>query len=240
MLMTDDDGTYFNIQLNDELELPTEPQIHLDRLLQYPPIEGGAESAVVTASYDATTKLTTFNLPYAPSEKALAIVRFVNDDYQGLKLGETTTKTLVCKERGDWTGYAVAFGEPYEFKYEFNKAFIPDTNEAGTKRVGQLAGRTQVLRWTINHVDTGEYNVRIKRLNRSPDSVHHYRARTLNVFNNTLDESNVALASGAFEVPVCSKNDQCSVIVESDSWLPLTVTSASWRGVYSDPDKQVG
>lgn len=240
MLMTDDEGTYFNIQLNDELELPTEPQIHLDRLLQYPPIEGGAESAVVTASYDATTKLTTFNLPYAPTEKALAIVRFINDDYQGLKLGETTTKTLVCKERGDWTSYAVAFGEPYEFKYEFNKAFIPDTNEAGTKRVGQLSGRTQVLRWTINHVDTGEYNVRIKRSNRSPDSVHHYRARTLNVFNNTLDESNVALASGAFEVPVCSKNDQCSVIVESDSWLPLTVTSASWRGVYSDPDKQVG
>ena len=240
MLMTDENGTYFNIQFNDELELATTPQIHLDRLLQYPPIPGGVSSAVVTASYDATSNLTTFTLPYVPAEKALAIVRFVSNDYQGLKLGETSTKTLVCTEKGNWTDYPVAFGEPYEFKYEFNKAFTPDANQAGTKTVGQLAGRTQVLRWIINHVDTGEYNVRIKRLNRIPDSVHHYRARTLDVFNNTLDKSNVALASGAFEVPVCSKNDQCSVVVESNSWLPLTVTSASWRGVYSDPDKAIG
>ena len=209
-------------------------------MLQYPPVAGGATSAVVTASYDSTSDRTTFTLPYTPAEKALAIVRFISNDYQGLKIGETSTKTLICSEKGDWTNYPVAFGEPYSFMYEFNKAFVPDSNEAGTKRIGQLAGRTQVLRWTINHVDTGEYNVRIKRLNRSPDSVHHYRARTLDVFNNTLDKSNVALASGAFEIPVCSKNDQCSVVVESDSWLPLTVTSASWRGVYSDPDKQVG
>ena len=240
MLMTDENGTYFNIQLNDETEIALEPQVHLDRLLQYPPIPGGVESAVVTASYDSAADRTTFNLPYVPAEKALAIVRFTNDDYQGLKLGETTTETLVCEEKGDWTSYAVAFGEPYKFTYEFNTAFFPDTNEAGTKRIGQLAGRTQILRWSINHVDTGAYDVRIKRFNKSPDTVHRYRAMTLNVFNNTLDKTKSPLSSGAFEVPVCSKNDQCAVIVESDSWLPLTVTSASWRGVYSDRDKGIG
>jgi hypothetical protein len=239
MLMTDENGTYFNIQLNDETEVKVEPQIHLDRLLQYPPIPGGAASAIVTASYDAASDLTTFELPYAPAGEALAIIRFVNDEYQGLKIGSTTTQTLVCTEKGDWTSYAVGIGEPYQFLYEFNTAFVPDTNEEGTKRIGQLAGRTQILRWTVNHVDTGAYDVRIKRLNRSPDSVHHYRARTLNVFNNTLDKTSGPLSSGPFEVPVCSKNDQCAVIIESDSWLPLTVTSASWRGVYSDRDKQV-
>ena len=239
MLTTDDNGTYFDLQLNDETEVELEPQVHLDRLLQYPPIPGGAESAVVTASYDAASNQTTFNLPYVPAEKALAIVRFVNDEYQGLRLGETSTQTLVCEEKGDWTGKAVAIGEPYQFLYEFNRAFVPDSNETGTAKIGQLAGRTQVLRWTVNHVLTGEYNVRIKRLNRSPDSVHHYRAQTLNVFNNTLDKTDSPLETGSFEVPVCSKNDQCTVTVESDSWLPVTVTSASWRGVYSDRDKAV-
>ena len=239
MLTTDDNGTYFDLQLNDETEVELEPQVHLDRLLQYPPIPGGAESAVVTASYDAASNQTTFNLPYVPAEKALAIVRFVNDEYQGLKLGETSTQTLVCEEKGDWTGKAIAIGEPYQFLYEFNRAFVPDSNETGTAKIGQLAGRTQVLRWTVNHVLTGEYNVRIKRLNRSPDSVHHYRAQTLNVFNNTLDKTDSPLETGSFEVPVCSKNDQCTVTVESDSWLPVTVTSASWRGVYSDRDKAV-
>ena len=239
MLTTDDNGTYFDLQLNDETEVALEPQIHLDRLLQYPPVPGGAASAVVTASYDAASNQTTFVLPYEPADKALAIIRFVNDEYQGLKIGETTTKTLVCSTKGDWTGKAVAIGEPYQFLYEFNKAFVPDNNETGTARIGQLAGRTQVLRWTVNHVLTGEYNIRIKRLNRSPDSVHHYRAQTLNVFNNTLDKTTGPLETGSFEVPVCSKNDQCAVSVESDSWLPVTVTSASWRGVYSDRDKAV-
>lgn len=239
MLTTDDNGTYFDLQLNDETEVELEPQVHLDRLLQYPPIVGGAESAKVTASYDAASNQTTFNLPYVPAEKALAIVRFVNDEYQGLKLGATSTQTLVCEEKGDWTGKAIAIGEPYQFLYEFNRAFVPDSNETGTAKIGQLAGRTQVLRWTVNHVLTGEYNVRIKRFNRSPDSVHHYRAQTLNVFNNTLDKTDSPLETGSFEVPVCSKNDQCTVTVESDSWLPVTVTSASWRGVYSDRDKAV-
>ena len=239
MLTTDDNGTYFDLQLNDEIEIAAEPQVYLDRLLQYPPITGGADSAVVTASYDKASNQTTFNLPYVPAEKALAIVRFINDEYQGLKLGETSTKKLVCKEKGDWTDKAIAIGEPYQFLYEFNNAYVPDQNETGTAKIGQLAGRTQVLRWTVNHVLTGEYDIRVKRLNRSPDSVHHYRAQTLNVFNNTLDKTASPLETGSFEVPICSKNDQCSISVESDSWLPVTVTSASWRGVYSDRDKAV-
>ena len=69
------------------------------------------------------------------------MVRFINADYQGLKLGETTTTTLVCDSPGDWTKYAAAFGEPYQFEYEFNTGYIADANEAGTRRVGQLAGQ---------------------------------------------------------------------------------------------------
>ena len=240
LVTTDETGTYFVIQLNDEIEIGPEPQIHLDRLLQYPPTEITSDTARVTASYNPANQLTTFTLPYLPAEKVLGIVRFTNLNYQGLKLGETTTQELVCEEKGDWTGYEVAFGEPYQFVYEFNTAYVPDNNEAGTRKIGQLAGRTQVLRWTVNHVLTGAYDVRVKRFNRSPDSVHRYRAVILNVYNNTLNSTVSPLDTGSFEVPVCSKNDQCAVSVESDSWLPLTVTSASWRGVYSDRDKAVG
>ena len=193
----------------------------------------------MTAAYEDDTNLTTFTLPYTPTDKAVAVVRFTNDQYQGLKLGETTTTTLVCDSPGDWTGYAVAFGEPYQFEYEFNTGYMPDANETGSRRIGQLAGRTQILRWTVNHVDTGAYTLRVKRENRSNDTVVNFRARTLDVFNSTLDKADVSLESGHISVPVCSRNDKCSVTVESDSWLPLTVTSASWKGVYSDREKAV-
>jgi len=237
MLVTDSTGTYFCLQLNDEIEVQATPQIHLDRLLQYPATAFATPTNTVTAAYDAATDKTTFTIPYTPAEKTVAVVRFTNADYQGLKLGETTNTTLVCDSFGDWTGYAVAFGEPYQFEYEFNTGFVPDTNESGNRRIGQLAGRTQILRWTVNHVDTGAYTLRVKRENRSNDTVVNFRARILDVMNSTLDKSDMSLESGSITAPVCSQNDKCSVIVESDSWLPLTVTSASWKGVYSDREK---
>ena len=46
MLVTDSTGTWFCTQLNDEIEVKTEPQIHLDRLLQYPRIRYSRMSAV--------------------------------------------------------------------------------------------------------------------------------------------------------------------------------------------------
>ena len=155
MLVTDSEGTYFTIQLNDELEEPGTPQIHLDRLCQRPTPAFTAPSATVTGTYDSATDTTTFTLPYTPAEKVLGVVRFTNGTQQGLRLGDTTTKTLVCSEKGDWTSSAVAFGEPYNFEYEFNTGYVPDKNETETRRIGQLAGRTQILRWTVNHVDTG-------------------------------------------------------------------------------------
>ena len=237
LLVTDASGTYFNVQLNDEIEQLSAPQIHLDRLVQYP--STGAASASVTGSYDSGTDVTTFTIPYAPADKTVAVVRFTNDESQGLKLGETETTTLVCTEKGDWTGADVAFGEPYQFEYEFNTGYAPDKNSSQTRIIGQLAGRTQILRWTVNHVDTGAYTVRVKRQNRANDTVVDFRALTLDVANTELDVTSNALANGSIDVPVCSRNDRCSVSVESDSWLPVTITSASWKGVYSDREKAI-
>ena len=133
----------------------------------------------------------------------------------------------------------MAFGEPYKFEYEFNTGYVPDKNETETRRIGQLSGRTQILRWTVHHVDTGEYTVRVKRDNRTNDTVVKFRARELDVANNTLDSTVNPLQTGNTEVPVCSRNDRCSVVVESDSWMPVTVTSASWKGVYSDRENAI-
>ena len=239
MLITDSEGTYFQLQLNDEMEVRDEPQIHLDRLIQYPAAPFAYPSAVVTGTYDAKTDRTTFTIPYAPAERTVAIVRYLNDDKQGLKLGDTKTKTLVCTEKGDWTKYKIAFGEQYLFEYEFNTGYTPDKNESQSRIIGQLAGRTQIMRWTVNHVDTGEYKIRVRRLNRKDDTVKSFRARKLKVSNTELSYSSQWLESGSMNVPVCSKNDQCRISVESNSWLPITVTSASWEGLYSDREKAI-
>jgi len=147
--------------------------------------------------------------------------------------------TIKAETKGDFTGYKIAFGEKYDFEYEFNTGYAPDKNEAQSRIIGQLAGRTQIMRWTVNHVDTGEYKIRVRRLNRKDDTVKSFRARKLKESNSDLTYSSDWLENGSMDVPVCSKNDQCRITVESDSWLPITVTSASWQGLYSDRQKAI-
>ena len=81
-------GTYFCLQLNDEIEVASEPQIHLDRLLQYPAPAFTTPTAQVTAAYDSATDRTTFTCRTRQQKKVVGVVRFINDDYQGLKLGD--------------------------------------------------------------------------------------------------------------------------------------------------------
>jgi len=47
------------------------------------------------------------------------------------------------------------------------------------------------------------------------------------------------LENGKFRVPVYSKNTQCSVTIESDSWLPVTITGASWEGNYTNRSRSL-
>ena len=243
IVCTTSEGTFFcrlSPQESQGLTAGESPNVHLDRRLERPTPPFAPATGQVTASYDSATDLTTFTLPYTPSSEAIAVVKYDNSRFKGLQLGSTSTNTLLCREKGDWTGDRVSFGEKYEFSYEFAKAYMPDVNQDKSRIVGQLHGRTQVLRWEVNHVSTGEYWVRVKRKNRSTDSITHFRARQLNVENNELDTESSFLMTGKTTVPVCSRNTDCTVIVESNSWLPVVVTSASWEGNFSDRSKEVG
>ena len=239
LLVSYADRTDFLVVLSDELEDEEEGlQLHLDRLLLYPECNQDFNTTnVVTAAYDEETDRTTFTLPYTTTGKTMAVVRFVNDNYKGAVLGSTDGNVIVCDAPGDWTGERVAFGEEYEFKYEFTKAFKPTKDQSGQKIIGDLSGRTQVHTWTIHHQNTGFYEVRVQRKNRSNDSVSTFRARQLNVANNRMTTEDHFIQDGELRVPVYSKNTDCTVTVESTSHLPLVITGAEWEGSYSNRSK---
>ena len=48
--------------------------------------------------------------------------------------------TIVCDTPGDWTQEKIAFGEDYEFRYEFTRAFA-NTDQARQRLIGDLSGR---------------------------------------------------------------------------------------------------
>ena len=234
--------TELHILQSDELVSPQSPQLKLDRQILYPEVNQDLiPTNNITGTYDAVDDITTFQLPFAApaNGKIQAVTRYATDISQneGLFLGETTSDVLICTQRGDWTNARIAFGEPYRFEYEFNKGYVEEPNQNNTRRIGRLTGRTQVLTWEIHHKDTGFYKVRVKRKNRAEDSVSVFRARTTGVDNNLLTNEQSFMETGSFKVPVYSRNVDCSIIVESDSWLPVTVSAASWEGTFSDRSK---
>lgn len=242
MVVTYPNRTELHILQSDELVSPTDPTLKLDRQILYPEVNDDfILSDDVSAAYDQIENRTTFTLSFPPAAggKIQAVTRFSTgkEQNEGLLLGETTGTTMVCDQPGDWREASIVFGEPYLFKYEFTKAYVAEANQANNRRVGKLTGRTQILTWEIHHKDTGFYKVRVNRKNRSEDSLSVFRAMTLGVSNNLLTTEQSFSNTGTFRVPVYSRNVDCSITVESDSWLPLTVSSASWEGTYSDRSK---
>ena len=241
LVMTYPDGTYNCTISIDELRITKEPEMLLDRRIQYPECNSNpALTDNITAVYDAETRLTTFTLPYQMQGETMAVIRFDNARFKGLQLGKASSgTTIVCPERGDFTADKISFGRTYKMEYEFSVPYKAERDQARTRIVGDLDGRLQVATWTTHHQDTGEYEVVVRRLNRAIPSRKQFRSRRLNVLNNLIGTETSVLENGSFRVPVYSKNTQCSVTIESSSFLPVTIAGASWEGNYTNRSRSL-
>ncbi len=241
LLLAYPDGTYSCYMNNEELDAIGTPTVHLDRLLRYP--ECNSDSATtnnVSASYSATTDRTTFTLPYQMQGATVIVTRLDNSLDKLMEIGSATTgTTITCSVPGDWSNSKLAIGRRYTMEYEFTKAYLPTRDQARSRVIGEQSGRLQVATWQINHFNTGWYEVVVKRDGRALDTQYEYRSRALNVFNNLLTSETGFVDTGSLRVPVYSKNTDCRVIVQSDSYLPVTVTSATWEGNYNDRARSV-
>jgi hypothetical protein len=240
MLMSYPDGTYVVHISAAELQDPANPEFLLDRVIKYPECnQGPAKTDDVTATYDADTDLTTFTLPYQAASLTRVVVRMDNARLKNLALGSCSSgNTIVADIRGDYRNDKLVIGSEYELIYEFSPAYKAEKDQARKRIVGDLDGRLQLATWTTHHFQSGRYDVRVIRPMRA-DSVHPFRARFLNVSNNTLTTEASVLESGMFRVPVYCRNTHTRIRVESKSWLPVTITGASWEGNYNDRSKSL-
>ena len=243
LVMTYPDGTYTNTIEAEELTDTAEPEMYLDRQLRFPECNSSPQTSNnIDATYDSVTRLTTFVLPYTARSVVNAVIRPDNDTHPGLIIGEAQPgdTTLVASVEGDFTEQKLMIGCKYMFSYEFTKPYVPVKDQAKQRIIGELDGRLQVSTWTVNHFNSGMYEVKVKRTNRSRDSKHTFRARGLNTFNNRLSTEQSMLETGHFRVPVYARNTECKITVTSDSWLPVTLLSACWEGNYTNRARSLG
>jgi hypothetical protein len=243
MVMTYPDGTFTVTLEAEELTDVAVPDMYLDRQLLYPECNSTPQqNDNITATYDSFIDITTFTLPFIARTETVAVIRMDSPTLPGLAIGtvQAGSNTIVCDQRGDFRNSLICFGSRYNFEYTFTQAFVPTKDQARQRVIGELDGRLQVATWSVNHFNTGYYEVIVSRKNRRLDSVHTFRARTLNVDNNMLSQEYSVLSTGHTRVPIYSRNTDCTIKVRSDSWLPVTLMSACWEGNYNNRARSVG
>jgi hypothetical protein len=231
----DEDGTQVLRLATEELQLEANPNILLDRRVEYPTFP-------LVADYDPITQRTTFQLPYTAANRVHAISAFdTATGEQCLLLGtaEAGEQQIECAVTlGDHRGATVVIGEEYEMKFVFSKAFVQTQDLDRSTRPGDTEGRLQVITWETMHRDTGFYKVRVQRPQR-PDSVTPFRSRVLGVSGNRLTTESDVVSDGKLRVPIYGKNTDVTISVESSSWLPVVITSARWEGVHSQRSRRM-
>ena len=183
-------------------------------------------------TYDAATNLTTYTLPY--QMKTSQEIKVVKGTEFGARKGTDLTSTrpsaTTVAVTGDYTSaadnFSVVVGVPYDMTYEFSTQHVREKGGAQSVQSGRLQLRTM----RINYEDTGYFKVQV-----TPEARQTYEYEftgvVLNQAASTIED--VILSDGTFRFPVQAKNDQVSVKVTSDSYLPVQIQNAEWEGHYT-------
>lgn len=193
---------------------------------------------MVAGSYSAVNDQTTYTLPYSLSA--------TEDDYlvvcsrevsggaypPGLKFNIVSVSGSTVVVDGDTTAYPLWFGLYYTMSYTFSPFYVRDANPNGGQSVVS-EGRLQLHYLTLEYANTGYFRVVV--------SVQNRESKTY-IFNNASSGATnpISLATGKFRVPILSRNDQVTITIESDSYLPCSILSAEWSGQFVMRTRRIG
>ena len=236
MVVNNTDGVYLEKL---PLQVPEDGTLGFNVRLDRKKLLGGG----IDASYDITTNTTTWTLPYEMNtSQEVKVIKFNNfGDREGTDITTTRPSTTTVAATGNFTSfstpaggigggginyYDVLVGIPYDMTYEFSTQHVREKNGAQSVQSGRLQLRTM----RINYEDTGYFKVQV-----TPEARQTYEYEftgvVLNQSGSTIED--VILSDGTFRFPVQAKNDQVSVKVTSDSYLPVQIQNAEWEGHYT-------
>lgn len=176
----------------------------------------------VGPSYDVDTNTTLFpNLPYEPDANTVIVTKAG----QVLQIQDYDSDSLLVL--GDHSEDEVWIGQKYESRAELSTIFIRKQTANGGTTIDEVS-RLQLLRGYLNYANTGYFKVSVTPEGRDQsDSIF-----TGNIVGQ-VQLGTVGLHSGRFSFGVFAKNDQVSIEIVSDSFLPFAITSAEWEGNYT-------
>lgn len=136
---------------------------------------------------------------------------------------------------GDWTNKLMYIGFIYNFKAVLSTLYVHSTDSTGsTKAV--LNGRLQLRYLQINYNNTGGFTVIVKN-HRGKEYSYHMTTRQLGTPETLIGV--VPSATGTFKVPLQMLNTSCSISIESDLPLPLSLIGYLWEATFVQKSREV-
>lgn len=173
------------------------------------------------------TSITTIEIPYDISTGTYQLISGVgNPKYKKGSVIPYTRVGNVLTVKGDL--FSFFFGRVYTMKYRFSQWMIrEDRGDGAQASVGD--GRLQIRKALLVYDQTGYFKVAVTPFRRDPYE-YVFSGRVVGSAQN--DIGDIPLEAGKFSFPVMAKSDGVTIDITSDSYLPCSLLSAEWEGLY--------
>lgn len=197
--------------------------------------ETPAAIRVAAGTYNATTKTTTWTLPYTIKAPTQAWSGYSMTANGGVLLGEAASGNQITA-RGDWSTTQVFFGEVYDFVYRFTRFKL--YKEVGGGKAAANVERTQVRHAKLRYHETSFFEVRVMAERRDM-ATYKFDGTVLGSRNSTLgtsmgggyDPETKRYFEGVFQIPIASKGENCIVEIHNDTIHPCKFSTCEWVGL---------
>lgn len=232
MVISRPDGTYIEcLSLEPgRTDLNHALQVHLDRLV--------SNTQVSDLKYDESSGTTTFSLPYTPvGNQQYQLVAWYDANGQSYKAGQVVSYKVEGRNvTANGRLNSFFFGQVYEMRYVFSTLIIREdaTGGGGQQPIG--AGRVQLRKMILTYNNAGYFRVEVTPFGRNTYQ-YHFSGRIIGSGKNRLGD--IALEEGTFSFPISARNDQVSIQIINDSWLPSAFLSAEWEAFFALRSKRL-
>ncbi|MEN9767758.1 MAG: uncultured phage MedDCM-OCT-S31-C1, partial [Cyanobacteriota bacterium] len=192
---------------------------------------------VAAGSYNATTKTTTWTLPYTIKAPTQAWSGFGPTTNGGVLLGQASSGNQIVAN-GDWSTVPVFFGEAFDFVYRFTRFKL--YKEVGGGKVAANATRTQIRHAKLRYHESAYFEVRVMAERRDM-ALYKFDGTVLGSRNSALgtampngyDLEDKRYYEGVFQIPIASKGENCIVEIHNDTIHPCKFSTCEWVGLLS-------
>ena len=197
--------------------------------------ETPAAIRVAAGTYNATTKQTTWTLPYTIKAPTQAWSGYGMTSNGGVRLGTASSGNTIVAN-GDWSAAPVFFGEVYDFVYRFTRFKL--YKEIGGGKAAANVERTQVRHAKLRYHETSYFEIYVMA-ERRDTAIYKFDGTVLGSRDSSLgsampngyDPETNRYFEGVFQIPIASKGENCIVEIHNDTIHPCKFSTCEWVGL---------